>query len=184
MQSLISQWLEKLGEDPSREGLRNTPQRTADAWAYMTRGYQQDPVQLLQSSLFETDANHMVIVRDIEIYSMCEHHLLPFFGVCHIGYIPRGRIVGVSKLARLADIFARRLQVQERLTNQIARSLMDTLEPEGVGVVIEARHLCMMMRGVEKQRSQMITSAMLGSFHDSVATRNEFLHLSRQGAGA
>ena len=184
MQQLISQWLEKLGEDPAREGLRNTPQRTADAWAYMTRGYRQDPVQMLQSSLFETDANHMVIVRDIEIYSMCEHHLLPFFGVCHIGYIPRGRIVGVSKLARLADIFARRLQVQERLTNQIARSLMDTLEPEGVGVIIEARHLCMIMRGVEKQRARMITSAMLGSFHDSVATRNEFLHLSRQGAGA
>ena len=179
MQQLISQWLEKLGEDPAREGLRNTPQRTADAWAYMTRGYRQDPVQMLQSSLFETDANHMVIVRDIEIYSMCEHHLLPFFGVCHIGYIPRGRIVGVSKLARLADIFARRLQVQERLTNQIARSLMDTLEPEGVGVIIEARHLCMIMRGVEKQRARMITSAMLGSFHDSVATRNEFLHLSR-----
>ena len=179
MQHLISQWLEKLGEDPAREGLRNTPQRTADAWAYMTRGYRQDPVQMLQSSLFETDANHMVIVRDIEIYSMCEHHLLPFFGVCHIGYIPRGRIVGVSKLARLADIFARRLQVQERLTNQIARSLMDTLEPEGVGVIIEAQHLCMMMRGVEKQNSRMVTSAMLGSFHDSVATRNEFLHLSR-----
>ena len=184
MQSLISQWLEKLGEDPSREGLRNTPQRTADAWAYMTRGYQQDPATVLNNAIFEVEANHMVIVRDIEIYSLCEHHMLPFFGVCHIGYIPRGRIVGVSKLARLADIFARRLQVQERLTNQIARSLMDTLEPEGVGVVIEARHLCMIMRGVEKQRSQMITSAMLGSFHDSVATRNEFLHLSRQGAGA
>ena len=122
----------------------------------------------------------MVIVRDIEMYSVCEHHLLPFFGVCHIGYIPRGEVVGVSKLARLVEVFSRRLQIQERLTNQIARTLMDTLKPEGVGVIIEARHLCMMMRGVEKQNSRMVTSAMLGSFHGSTATRNEFLHLCRQ----
>ena len=130
--------------------------------------------------MFEVEVNHMIIVKDIEIYSLCEHHLLPFFGRCHIGYIPRGKVVGVSKLARLADIFARRLQIQERLTNQIARALMDHLKPEGVGVVIEARHLCMMMRGVAKQNSSMITSAMLGSFHDSIATRNEFLQLIGQ----
>jgi GTP cyclohydrolase IA len=179
MDNIIKQWIAKIGEDPEREGLRNTPRRTAEAWAYMTRGYQQDPAEVLNSAVFEVEANHMVIVRDIEIYSICEHHLLPFFGVCHIGYIPRGKVLGVSKLARLADMFARRLQLQERLTNQIARSLMDALEPEGVGVIIEARHLCMMMRGVEKQNSCMVTSAMLGSFHDSVATRNEFLHLSR-----
>lgn len=179
MHEIIQQWLAALGEDPARPGLEQTPRRTAEAWAYLTRGYSQDPRRLLQGAIFEVEANHMVIVRDIEIYSLCEHHLLPFFGVCHIGYIPRGKVVGVSKLARLADLYARRLQVQERLTNQIARTLMDTLQPEGVGVIIEAQHLCMMMRGVEKQNSRMVTSAMLGSFHDSVATRNEFLHLSR-----
>ena len=179
MQEIVKHWLTALGEDPARDGLANTPRRAAEAWSYLTRGYKQDPAALLKSAMFEVEANHMVIVRDIEIYSLCEHHLLPFFGVCHIGYIPRGKVVGVSKLARLADLFARRLQVQERLTNQIARTLMDTLAPEGVGVIIEAQHLCMMMRGVEKQNSRMVTSAMLGSFHDSVATRNEFLHLSR-----
>ena len=178
MKNIVKEWITAIGEDPDREGLRDTPRRTADAWAYMTRGYKQDPASVLSSALFEVEANHMIIVRDIEIYSTCEHHLMPFFGVCHIGYIPRGKVVGVSKLARLADLFARRLQIQERLTNQIARTLMDTLQPEGVGVIIEARHLCMMMRGVEKQNSRMVTSAMLGSFHDSVATRNEFLHLS------
>ena len=178
MQNLMKQWIAMMGDDPEREGLRRTPERTAEAWSFLTRGYQQDPAALLNSSMFEVEANHIVIVRDIEIYSICEHHLLPFFGTCHIGYIPRGKVVGVSKLARLADLFARRLQVQERLTNQIARTLMDTLKPEGVGVIIEAQHLCMMMRGVEKQHSRMVTSAMLGSFHDSVATRNEFLHLS------
>ena len=178
MKNIVKEWITAIGEDPDREGLRDTPRRTADAWAYMTRGYKQDPASVLGSALFEVDSNHMIIVRDIEIYSTCEHHLMPFFGVCHIGYIPRGKVVGVSKLARLADLFARRLQIQERLTNQIARTLMDTLQPEGVGVIIEARHLCMMMRGVEKQNSRMVTSAMLGSFHDSVATRNEFLHLS------
>ncbi|HQF21236.1 MAG TPA: GTP cyclohydrolase I FolE [Kiritimatiellia bacterium] len=179
MQDQFRQILAAMGEDPTREGLLATPQRAAEAWGYLTRGYRQDPATLLQSAIFEVEANHMVIVRDIEIYSLCEHHLLPFFGVCHIGYIPRGKVLGVSKLARLADLYARRLQVQERLTNQIARTIMDTLRPEGVGVIIEAQHLCMMMRGVEKQGSRMVTSAMLGSFHDSVATRNEFLHLSR-----
>jgi GTP cyclohydrolase I len=182
MQKIIQQWIAAIGEDPEREGLRGTPRRAADAWAYMTRGYKQDPATVLNSAIFEVEANHMVIVRDIEIYSLCEHHMLPFFGVCHIGYIPRGKVVGVSKLARLADLYARRLQLQERLTNQIARTLMDSLQPEGVGVIIEARHLCMMMRGVEKQNSRMVTSAMLGSFHDSVATRNEFLHLSNHTA--
>jgi len=179
MDQLIKQWICRLGEDPDREGLRDTPRRTADAWAYMTRGYRQNAAEVLNGAVFDVEANHMVIVRDIEIFSLCEHHLLPFYGVCHIGYIPRGKVLGVSKLARLADMYARRLQLQERLTNQIARTLMDTLKPEGVGVIIEARHLCMMMRGVEKQNSRMVTSAMLGSFHDSVATRNEFLHLSR-----
>jgi GTP cyclohydrolase IA len=179
MKDMVREWLIEIGENPDREGLRNTPQRTADAWAYMMRGYKQDPADVINSAIFEVEANHMVIVRDIEIFSTCEHHLLPFFGVCHVGYIPRGKVLGVSKLARLADLFARRLQLQERLTNQIARTLMDSLQPEGVGVIIEAQHLCMMMRGVEKQNSRMVTSAMLGSFHDSVATRNEFLHLSR-----
>ena len=180
LEGLARRWIEVLGEDPGREGLRDTPRRMAESWSYLTRGYAQDPVALLDSARFKVEANHMVIVRDIEVYSVCEHHLLPFFGVCHIGYIPRGEVVGVSKLARLVDVFARRLQIQERLTNQIARTLMDTLKPEGVGVIIEARHLCMMMRGVEKQNSRMATSAMLGSFHDSTATRNEFLHLCRQ----
>ena len=183
MHNIVKQWISAIGEDPEREGLRDTPKRTADAWAYMTRGYNQDPKDILNSAIFEVEANHMVIVRNIEIFSLCEHHMLPFFGVCHIGYIPRGKVLGVSKLARLADVFARRLQLQERLTNQIARSLMDSIAPEGVGVIIEAQHLCMMMRGVEKQHSRMVTSAMLGSFHDSVATRDEFLHLSRHRSG-
>ena len=180
LEGLAKEWLEALGEDPEREGLKRTPARMAQTWRTLTRGYGQDPKALLESALFETEANHMVLVRGIEFYSMCEHHLLPFFGVCHIGYIPRGKVVGVSKLARLAEMFSRRLQIQERLTNQIARAVMDVLRPEGVGVILEARHLCMMMRGVEKQNSRMVTSAMLGSFHDSTATRNEFLHLVRE----
>jgi GTP cyclohydrolase I len=177
MEELAHQWLKEIGEDPQREGLLKTPQRVAKAWEFLTQGYGEDPDTLINSAIFTVEANHMIIVKDIEIFSLCEHHMLPFFGRCHIGYIPKGKVVGVSKLARLADIFARRLQVQERLTNQIARALMSHLAPEGVGVVIEARHLCMMMRGVEKQDSCMVTSAMLGSFHDSNATRNEFLQL-------
>lgn len=184
MQQLISTWLESIGEDPARDGLRDTPRRTTEAWAYMTRGYQQDPLAMLRSALFEATAGQMVLVRDIAIYSMCEHHLLPFFGVCHIGYIPKNHIVGVSKLARLADIFARRLQVQERLTDQIASALMEALDPEGVGVIIEARHLCMIMRGAEKQNSRMVTSAMLGSFQTTPAIRDEFLQLARLGSSA
>jgi GTP cyclohydrolase I len=177
MEELVKQWLKAIGEDPNRQGLQKTPERVADAWKFLTRGYTQDVNEVINSAVFDVEANHMIIVKDIEIYSMCEHHMLPFFGRCHIGYIPKGKVYGVSKLARLADIFARRLQLQERMTNQIARVIMDSLAPEGVGVVIEARHLCMMMRGVEKQNSSMITSAMLGSFHDSIATRTEFLDL-------
>jgi len=177
MENLIRQLIVQLGEDPDRDGLRNTPKRVTEAFQFLTRGYQQDVDGIARSAIFEVEANHMVIVKDIEIYSLCEHHLLPFFGRCHIGYIPKGKVLGVSKLARVVDAFARRLQIQERLTNQIARLIMDTLKPEGIGVVIEARHLCMMMRGVEKQNSCMVTSAMLGSFHDSIATRNEFLQL-------
>ena len=177
MEKLVKQWLKAIGEDPNRQGLQKTPERVADTWRFLTRGYTQDVNEVINSAVFDVEANHMIIIKDIEIYSMCEHHMLPFFGRCHIGYIPKGKVYGVSKLARLADIFSRRLQLQERLTNQIARVIMDSLAPEGVGVVIEARHLCMMMRGVEKQNSSMITSAMLGSFHDSIATRNEFLTL-------
>ena len=177
MKELIRQLLVELGEDPGREGLLNTPDRSVAAWKFLMRGYQQDVTEVVNAAVFESDANHMVIVKDIEIYSLCEHHLLPFFGRCHIGYIPRGRVIGVSKLARIADIFGRRLQIQERITHQIARVLMDHLRPEGVGVVVEAKHLCMMMRGVEKQNSVMVTSAMLGSFHASTATRTEFLRL-------
>lgn len=177
MQELIRQLLVELGEDPHREGLVKTPKRSVEAWKFLTQGYHQDVATVVNQAVFESDANHMVIVKDIELYSLCEHHLLPFFGKCHIGYIPKGRVIGVSKLARITDVFARRLQIQERLTHQVARVLMDHLQPEGVGVVIEAKHMCMMMRGVEKQNSSMITSAMLGSFHDSQATRTEFLRL-------
>lgn len=177
MEEMIRQWLVELGENPDREGLQNTPKRVSEAWKFLTRGYSQTPSEVINSAFFTVESNHMVIVKDIEIYSLCEHHMLPFFGRCHIGYIPNGKVVGVSKLARLADLYARRLQLQERLTNQIAEVLMNELEPEGVGVVIEAKHLCMMMRGVEKQNSNMVTSAMLGSFRTSIATRNEFLQL-------
>ncbi len=180
---LTRQLLEEIGEDPGRDGLRRTPERVARAYRFLTKGYQEDPDDVINRAVFQSEANHMVIVRDIEIFSLCEHHLLPFFGRCHIGYIPRGQVIGVSKLARIAEIFARRLQIQERLTHQIARLVMDHLKPEGVGVVIEARHLCMMMRGVEKQNSVMVTSAMLGSFHNSAATRNEFLSLIHRPGG-
>lgn len=174
--SLVRNLLTAIGEDPSREGLRKTPKRVAEAWDFLTRGYQQEIRQVVNGAIFKSESHHMVIVKDIEIYSMCEHHLLPFYGRCHIGYIPKGKVIGVSKLARIADVFARRLQIQERLTNQIAQALMEHLSPAGVGVVIEARHLCMMMRGVEKQNSFMITSAVLGSFRD-LTTRTEFLKL-------
>ena len=177
MEALYRKLLERIGEDPDREGLRNTPERAARALEFLTRGYRQNIDEIVNGAIFTVDDNHMIIVKDIELYSLCEHHMLPFFGKCHIGYIPQGKVLGVSKLARIVDCFARRLQIQERLTNQVAHTLMELVEPEGVGVVIEARHLCMMMRGVEKQNSCMVTSAMLGSFRTESSTRNEFLQL-------
>jgi GTP cyclohydrolase I len=169
--------LKYIGEDPQREGLIDTPKRVKHAYDHMMSGYKMNPEEILSKAIFQEECNHMIIVRDIEVYSMCEHHMLPFFGKCHIGYIAQNRVYGVSKLARLVDCFSRRLQVQERLTQQIASHLMDPINAEGVGVVIEAQHLCMMMRGVAKQNSKMITSAMLGSFRNESATRNEFLRL-------
>jgi len=177
MNNLYKELLVRIGEDPEREGLLNTPDRAAKAMEFLTKGYREKLADVINDAVFTVEDNHMVIVKDIELYSLCEHHMLPFFGKCHIGYIPEGKVLGVSKLARIVDLFARRLQLQERLTNQVATSLMDTLAPEGVGVVIEAKHLCMMMRGVEKQNSCMVTSAMLGSFRRDRSTRNEFLQL-------
>ncbi|MBD3239435.1 MAG: GTP cyclohydrolase I FolE [Chitinivibrionales bacterium] len=177
MEEDIKRIIEKLGEDPNREGLLDTPRRVARAYKEMTRGYHQDPHEIISDAIFHEQCNHMIVVRDIEVYSLCEHHMLPFFGKCHIGYIARNKVYGVSKLARLVECFSRRLQVQERLTTQIASTLMKPINAEGVGVIIEAQHLCMMMRGVEKQNSKMITSAVLGSFHEDHATRDEFLTL-------
>ncbi|MDH3981354.1 MAG: GTP cyclohydrolase I FolE [Kiritimatiellaceae bacterium] len=177
MNNLYKDLLIKIGEDPEREGLLATPDRAAKAMEFLTKGYHQKLEDVINDAVFTVEDNHMIIVKDIELYSLCEHHMLPFFGKCHIGYIPEGRVLGVSKLARIVDLFARRLQIQERLTNQVATTLMDTVTPEGVGVVIEAQHLCMMMRGVEKQNSCMVTSAMLGSFRSEQSTRNEFLKL-------
>lgn len=177
MESIVRQLIEALGEDPTREGLVDTPRRVSKSLQFLTRGYFQTVEEIVNGALFEAHSRHMVIVKDIEIYSMCEHHLLPFIGRCHIGYIPRDKVIGVSKLARIADMYARRLQIQERLTQQIADAIMDVLKPLGVGVVVEAQHLCMMMRGVEKQNSFMITSAVLGCFQDSLATRTEFFKL-------
>jgi len=176
-EELALQLLKSIGEDPSREGLRGTPARVAKAWSHLMQGYAQSPSEILGKAIFSEKCDQMIIVKDIEVYSMCEHHLLPFFGKCHIGYISRGRVYGVSKLARLVDCFSRRLQLQERLTRQIAEALIEPIEAEGVGVVIEAQHLCMMMRGVSKQNSVMVTSAMLGSFRDEPETRAEFLKL-------
>jgi len=175
---LVRRQLELLGEDPDREGLRGTPQRVATSLAWLTRGYEMDAEQVVGQGIFDAEgASNMVMVRDIELYSLCEHHMLPFFGKAHVAYIPNGKIVGLSKLPRLVEVFARRLQVQERLTEQIASAIHDTLNPQGVGVVIEAYHLCMMMRGVEKQNSMMVTSSVLGTFRESTATREEFLAL-------
>jgi GTP cyclohydrolase I len=177
IERLVGELLVEIGEDPEREGLRRTPQRIAAALEFLTSGYRADINTLINGAVFTQEANNMIIARDIELYSLCEHHMLPFFGRCHIGYIPRGKIFGISKLARLVDMYARRLQIQERLTEQVARAIMEAVNAEGVGVIIEARHLCMMMRGVQKQNSLMTTSSVLGSFHDSVATRTEFLSL-------
>ena len=177
VERLVRELLVEIGEDPDREGLVKTPHRVAQAFDFLTSGYHSDPEELINNAIFTQETNNMVIVRDIEIYSLCEHHMLPFYGRCHVGYIPRGRVFGLSKIARLVDMFARRLQIQERLTQQVARTIMDSVNAEGVGVIVEARHLCMMMRGVEKQNSLMTTSSVLGSFHDDIATRNEFLFL-------
>jgi len=174
---LVHQLLLEIGEDPHREGLLKTPQRVAAAFEFLTSGYRIDPERLLNGAVFTQETNSMVIVKNIEVYSLCEHHMLPFFGRCHIGYIPSGRVFGVSKLARLVDMYARRLQLQERLTEQISQQVMELVGAKGVGVMIEARHLCMMMRGVEKQNSVMITSSVLGTFRESTATREEFLGL-------
>jgi GTP cyclohydrolase IA len=177
IESLVRELLLEIGEDPEREGLVKTPQRVAAAWAFLTSGYRTEPAEVINEALFTQQTNSMVIVKNIEVYSMCEHHMLPFFGRCHIGYIPNGQVFGVSKLARLVDLYARRLQLQERLTDQISQVIMDSIDAKGVGVMIEARHLCMMMRGVEKQNSVMITSSVVGSFRESTATREEFLAL-------
>ncbi len=177
IEKLVHQLLQELGEDPAREGLVNTPQRVAKALSFLTSGYRHNLTEVINDALFTQTTSSMVIVKDIELYSMCEHHMLPFFGRCHIGYIPSGKVFGVSKLARLVDMFARRLQLQERLTEQISEVVMNTIGAKGVGVMIEARHLCMMMRGVEKQNSTMVTSSVLGTFRESVATREEFLTL-------
>ena len=173
----------RLGEDPEREGLQRTPERMERALKYLTKGHQEDPEKMLRDALFTVDYDEMVIVKDVEMFSMCEHHLLPFFGKVHVAYIPRGKVIGLSKIPRLIDVFARRLQVQERMTQQIAESIQNAIQPQGVGVVIEARHLCMMMRGVEKQHSSAVTSAMLGSFREELETRNEFLALIRHKNG-
>jgi GTP cyclohydrolase IA len=176
---LIRRQLELLGEDPDREGLLRTPERVAKSLAWLTRGYEMDVAHVVGTGLFESEgATNMVMVRDIELYSLCEHHMLPFFGKAHIAYIPNGKIVGLSKLPRIVEVFARRLQVQERLTEQIASALDDVLHPQGVGVVVEAYHLCMMMRGVEKQNSKTLTSAVRGSFRSDQKTREEFLTLA------
>ena len=175
---LVRRQLELIGEDPDRDGLIRTPGRVAASLEWLTRGYETDIADVIGDALFEETHESMVMVRDIELYSLCEHHMLPFFGKAHIAYIPNGRIVGLSKLPRVVDVFARRLQVQERLTEQIAQALSDVLQPRGVGVVIEAQHLCMMMRGVQKQNSSTITSAMRGEFRDDQKTRDEFLRLT------
>jgi GTP cyclohydrolase I len=174
---LIRNLLQRVGEDPERDGLLATPDRVARSLSFLTQGYHQDPREIVGNALFEAEYDEMVVVRDIELYSLCEHHMLPFFGRCHIAYLPQGKIVGLSKLARLAEVYARRLQVQERLTTEIATAIYEILEPKGVGVVMEARHLCMMMRGVEKQNSLAVTSCMLGRFRTDARTRGEFLSL-------
>ena len=179
IQKQITHILREIGEDPEREGLLSTPKRVEKSYAYLMRGYNQNLKDVVNGAVFTSEADEMVIVRDIEFFSMCEHHMLPFFGHAHVGYIPKGKIIGVSKIARIVDMFARRLQVQERLTGQVAEALMEVLAPEGVGVVMEARHMCMQMRGVEKQNSVMTTSSMLGSFRDEAETRMKFLQLIR-----
>jgi GTP cyclohydrolase I len=182
-QDMLREILGRFGEDPSRDGLIATPSRVEKSMAFLTKGYREDPATILRGALFDEDYDEMVIVKDIEIFSLCEHHMLPFFGKVHVAYIPKGRVIGLSKIPRLVEVFARRLQIQERLTRQIADAIQDAIEPQGVGVVVEARHLCMMMRGIEKQHSSTVTSAMVGCFRQK-ETRLEFLSLVRQsGSG-
>ncbi|MBI5642932.1 MAG: GTP cyclohydrolase I FolE [Deltaproteobacteria bacterium] len=178
VESLVRELLSEIGEDPSREGLINTPGRVAQALGYLTSGYKTDLETLINGARFSQQTSSMIVIKDIEVYSLCEHHMLPFFGYCHIGYLPRGKVFGVSKLARLVDMFARRLQLQERLTDQISSALMDAIDADGAGVIIDAEHLCMMMRGVEKKASRLVTSSLLGSFRSSPTTRQEFLSLT------
>jgi len=178
-EELYRQLIAGVGEDPSREGLVKTPARAAKALQYLTRGYGQSVDEVVNNAIFESDNDQMILVKDIELYSMCEHHLLPFIGKCHVAYIPTGKVIGLSKIARIVDMYAARLQIQENLTKQIADTVMHAIQPAGVGVIIEAQHLCMMMRGVEKQNSKMTTSMMLGTFLDHDRTRSEFLRLVR-----
>ena len=180
-EELLRELLVRLGEDPNRDGLLKTPERMHKSLEYLTKGYDEDAGKVLQGALFDVPYDEMVIVKDIEMFSLCEHHILPFFGKVHVAYIPNGKVLGLSKIPRLVDIFARRLQVQERLTVQIAETIQSAIEPQGVGVVIEARHLCVMMRGIEKQHSSAVTSHMLGSFRTADKTREEFLSLIRNG---
>jgi GTP cyclohydrolase I len=179
-EELMKEIIVRLGEDPEREGLVRTPARVHKAFEFLTRGYSEDPESMLKKALFTVTYDEMVIVKDVEVFSLCEHHMLPFFGKVHVAYIPNGRVIGLSKIPRLIEIFSRRLQIQERLTTQIAETIQKVIQPQGVGVVIEARHLCMMMRGVEKQHSAAVTSSMLGCFRDEQETRQEFLSLIRQ----
>ncbi len=179
-EELVREMIVRLGEDPEREGLARTPERVEKAMQFLVKGYKDDPEALLRKALFTVSYDEMVIVKDVEMFSLCEHHLLPFFGKVHVAYIPNGKVIGLSKIPRLIEAFSRRLQIQERLTTQIAEAIQNTIEPQGVGVVIEARHLCMMMRGVEKQHSSAVTSSMLGCFRNEEETRTEFLSLIRQ----
>jgi GTP cyclohydrolase I len=183
-QDLYRELLIRMGEDPSRDGLVRTPERMEKSFKFLTRGYTMDVTEVLHDALFDVDYDEMVIVKDIEFYSMCEHHLLPFFGKAHVAYVPNGKVIGLSKIPRLVDVFSRRLQVQERLTRQIGDAITEAINPQGVAVILEGQHLCMMMRGVEKQHSATVTSAMLGVFKTQLQTRNEFLSLVRQGNGS
>ncbi|GGG84749.1 GTP cyclohydrolase I FolE [Edaphobacter dinghuensis] len=183
-QELYRELLRRMGEDPDRDGLVRTPERMEKSMAFLTKGYAMDVTEVLHDALFDVDYDEMVIVKDIEFFSQCEHHLLPFFGKAHIAYVPNGKVIGLSKIPRLVDVFSRRLQVQERLTKQVSEAIQDAINPQGVAVILEAQHLCMMMRGVEKQHSSTVTSAMLGVFKEQMQTRNEFLSLvRRQGNG-
>ena len=183
-QDLYRELLLRMGEDPNRDGLLRTPERVEKAMTFLTKGYAMDVTEVLHEALFDVDYDEMVMVKDIEFYSMCEHHMLPFFGKAHVAYVPNGKVIGLSKIPRLVDVFARRLQVQERLTRQIGDAITEAIHPQGVAVILEAEHLCMMMRGVEKQHSSTVTSAMLGVFKTQLQTRNEFLSLVRRGGSS